>query len=93
MDSIAQYEFKISGRVQGVWFRRFVQEKAKDLDIKGWVKNTVDGGVLVMAQGYGPEMDAFTDWLHIGPPLARVLHVEKTRITGLSDYKNFGIKY
>lgn len=93
MDSKIQYEYRITGRVQGVWFRRFVQEKAQELGLSGWVKNTVDGGVLVVAQGFGPELDAFTDWLYIGPPLARVTRVEKTRITGLSDFTHFEIRY
>jgi len=33
----------ISGRVQGVWFRSSTKDKAKELGIKGWVRNTLDG--------------------------------------------------
>jgi acylphosphatase len=48
---MVQFEIKITGRVQGVGFRYFVQRRAAEFNIVGWVKNERDGSVLVMAQG------------------------------------------
>lgn len=90
---MVQYEIKISGHVQGVWYRKFTEERAKDLGIKGWVKNTFDGNVLVMAQGHEPEMETFIDFLRIGPPLARVKSIVKSKVNQLSDFIEFTIKY
>ncbi len=90
---MVQYEIKISGHVQGVWYRKFTEERAKDLGIKGWVKNTFDGNVLVMAQGHEPEMETFIDFLRIGPPLARVNKISKVKMITLNDFDNFTIKY
>ena len=43
--------FLIQGRVQGVGFRWFVQREASELDLRGWVRNTEDGDVEVVAAG------------------------------------------
>lgn len=42
---------KIFGRVQGVFFRDFVQRKAKELNLSGWVENEPDGTVQIVAEG------------------------------------------
>ena len=41
----------ISGRVQGVFFRQFTQEKVKELGLFGWVKNLINGRVEVLIEG------------------------------------------
>lgn len=88
-----QYEIKVTGRVQGVWFRAFTKEKAIETGINGWVKNTPDGHVLVVARGEKTDLDTFTDYLRIGPPMARVdkLFISEMNISG--DFDNFSIKY
>lgn len=88
-----QYEIKISGRVQGVGFRYFVAQKAKEFGISGWVKNTVDGSVLVMAQGEESELNTFIDYLFIGPTLSRVDRISKYKMNSLSEFDNFSVKY
>ena len=88
-----QYEIKVTGRVQGVWYRKFAEEKANELGIKGWVKNTVDGGVLLLVQGEEIELETFIDWLRIGPPLARVNKITKAKMNLLSNFDNFTIQY
>ena len=42
--------FLIQGRVQGVGFRWFVQREASELELRGWVRNTEDGDVEVVAR-------------------------------------------
>ena len=88
-----QYEIKISGRVQGVGFRYFVVQKARETGINGWVKNTVDGGVLVVAQGPEADLKTFTDYLRIGPTLSRVDRITINKIQLPTVFDNFSVKY
>jgi len=88
-----QYEILISGRVQGVGFRFYVHQKASEIGIKGWVKNTVDGNVLVVAQCDESVINTFLDFLYIGPPLSRVDRISKHKMDSLSDFNNFSVKY
>jgi len=66
----------VSGRVQGVWFRDYTREKAQELGLKGWVRNTTDGAVEVLAEGDPNKLKMLEIYLWEGPPLARVLNVE-----------------
>jgi len=50
--------YLVKGRVQGVGFRRFVHREAAALELNGWVRNTEDGHVEVLAAG---EPDALAD--------------------------------
>ncbi len=87
-----QYELKITGKVQGVGFRYFAQQKAVEIGITGWVKNSRDGGVIIIAQGNETDLNTFTDYLQIGPARARVTNISKYEIQSLSNFKNFIIK-
>ena len=88
-----QYEIKITGRVQGVGFRYFVLQKAKEQNIKGWVKNSRDGSVEIIAQGDETDMITFLDYLQFGPTRARVNKISKYKTELLSDFDNFSVKY
>ena len=90
---MVQYEIKIEGRVQGVGFRYFVQKWAAELHITGWVNNTVDGNVVVMAHGELENMEVFLDQLMIGPTMARVNRLTKTAIPGQEKFDNFRVRY
>ena len=48
--------FLIQGRVQGVGFRWFVHREASELDLRGWVRNTEDGDVEVVASGSAEDL-------------------------------------
>ncbi len=67
-----QVHLIISGRVQGVFFRTFVKEKAQSLGLHGWVRNNKDGTVEVLAQGDLHALHALTQACHRGPDGARV---------------------
>jgi len=62
----------VSGRVQMVMFRDFVQRKARGLRLTGAVRNLPDGAVDVVAQGSKESLEALVAKLHKGPLLARV---------------------
>ena len=67
---------KITGKVQGVFFRQSTKEKAMSLGVCGWVKNCSDGSVEVLIQGDASVMDQMMDWLFIGPEMAQVREVK-----------------
>jgi len=71
----------VHGRVQGVHFRHYAAREAARLSLRGWVRNCPDGTVEVQAAGDAASLDAFLDWLHKGPPAARVTGVDATRGT------------
>jgi acylphosphatase len=68
-------KFRISGRVQGVWFRESTSQQANRLGIRGHAVNCPDGTVEVLACGSPAALAALRDWLRQGPPLAEVTSV------------------
>jgi acylphosphatase len=81
--------FLIKGRVQGVGFRWFVQREAGELNLRGWVRNTEDGEVEVVATGETEALAELRASLHRGPRGSRVDHViEHT----LADSEADGLK-
>lgn len=66
---------RISGTVQGVFFRASTKKKAEELGITGWVQNCSDGTVEIEAHGSDAAMQEFIDWCHIGPEMASVENI------------------
>jgi len=66
----------ISGNVQGVFFRKYAKQKADELKLTGWVKNTEEGNVELFAQGDENKIAALIQWCHRGSPKSKVEHVE-----------------
>ena len=83
----------ISGKVQGVGFRNFTQLNARQLGVKGYAKNLLNGKVEVVAEGDKAQLDALITLLEKGPRYARVdsLEVNERPVTG--EYKAFDIRY
>ena len=69
MDSI---HLEVHGRVQGVGFRWYVVEMARELGLAGWVKNRPDGKVELAAAGTREALDKFTAAVRAGPRGARI---------------------
>lgn len=63
---------QVFGRVQGVGFRFYTEEKAKEFNIAGFVQNKGDGSVYIEAEGSADELDAFVEWCKKGPRWANV---------------------
>jgi acylphosphatase len=72
--------FLIRGRVQGVGFRWFVQREASELELRGWVRNTEDGDVEVVASGSAEDLGELRSSLRRGPRGARVDNVIEHRL-------------
>jgi acylphosphatase len=68
---------RVTGMVQGVGFRAFVQRQAAQLELRGWVRNRHDGVVEVVAQGPQEAIDRLRAALQRGPLFARVDQVSE----------------
>lgn len=83
----------ISGGVQGVWFRANTKQKAEQLDVTGWVRNTHDGHVEAIFEGEEDRVREMLDWCRHGPPLAKVENVEVKNLSPTNGFDGFTIKY
>lgn len=81
----------ITGVVQGVYYRVTAREKARTLDITGWVKNRPDRAVEAVAEGNMENVVKFIDWCRQGPPASKVSHVEVTWEDFRAEFKAFEI--
>ncbi|MGH8648662.1 MAG: acylphosphatase [Burkholderiales bacterium] len=77
----------ITGRVQGVGFRFYMQRKARELGVTGWVRNRRDGAVEAVVQGSAGAVESMIAWARRGPPSAVVAEVRVTDAGG--DYAGF----
>jgi acylphosphatase len=83
----------ISGRVQGVGFRWFVEHEARRIGVVGTVRNLDDGRVEATAAGTDEQLSALKAKLQQGPRAARVDMVEERESPrDLSQYKDFSIE-
>lgn len=65
-------KIKVTGKVQGVWFRVNTKDKADELGLSGYVKNEPDGSVFIEVSGEDEPVEHFLKWVKKGPELARV---------------------
>lgn len=83
----------ISGRVQGVWFRANTKQKAEELGLFGWVRNTNDGCVEAVFEGEEIQVKKMINWCHRGPSLAKVVKVEIKKQIPKNELNDFSIRY
>ena len=91
MDRKAAKRWLIGGRVQGVGFRFFVQDKAIVLGLAGWARNLSDGRVEVYAVGSPERLSELAASLHKGPRMADVRSVEE-RDEAVENLSSFGVR-
>jgi acylphosphatase len=77
----------ITGRVQGVGFRFYMQRKARELGLTGWVRNCRDGSVEAAIQGDSGAVETMIAWARRGPPSAVVADARVTEASG--DFATF----
>lgn len=82
---------RISGKVQGVYYRASTQARARALGLVGWVRNLRDGRVELVAQGDDEALEALERWCHEGPPRARVDDIEAADHPTDSNLRDFAI--
>ncbi len=67
---------RVTGLVQGVFFRAWTAEQARALGVTGWVRNAPDGSVEGHLEGEEAAVQQLVDLLHRGPPSAQVAKVD-----------------
>ncbi len=82
----------ISGRVQGVGFRYAVLAEARRMGIRGWVRNTQDDGVELLAEGDASCLHRLVTWSHGGPPGALVKDVDARWLPATGEFDDFSIR-
>ena len=87
---VKHFKIKITGSVQGVWYRGSMQKKAQDLGLYGIVKNEPDGSVYAEAEGEEIILEALVAWCEKGPELALVKNVEITE-GEIKGYHSFDV--
>ncbi|MEE4381779.1 MAG: acylphosphatase [Pseudomonadales bacterium] len=83
---------RVAGRVQGVFFRASLQDRANALGLAGWVRNLDDGSVQFLAHGPEDAVDALLAWAEQGPPAARVDALEHRRVAERPDGEGFEVR-
>lgn len=83
----------MSGRVQGVWFRANTKDKAEQLGLKGWVKNTKSGKVEAVFEGEEAIVKEMLEWCNKGPRLANVNEVKIDFEKSTEEFDEFNIIY
>lgn len=68
----ARLHASVRGYVQGVSFRYYTLHRARNLDLRGFVRNLWDGSVEVVAEGPRQSLEQLLSWLRQGPPAAQV---------------------
>lgn len=71
---------RVSGLVQGVFFRAWTREQAEELGVTGWVRNCRDGSVEAQIEGNAEAVDQLVELLRQGPPSARVDNLQAEEI-------------
>ena len=84
--------YLIVGRVQGVGFRWFAWDAARQEGLSGFVRNTADGSVEAVVEGERDALDRFEWKVSSGPRGARVDHVNRECGPATGRYQGFSIK-
>jgi acylphosphatase len=91
MGDLQTRRYLISGRVQGVGFRWFVEREAALIGVTGWVRNCENGDVEVMATATREQHALLRRKLQEGPRAARVDHISESPAP-LLEARSFGIE-
>jgi acylphosphatase len=88
MERIARY-IRVTGRVQGVFFRAWARDEAQTVGVSGWIRNCSDGSVEAQLEGEPDAVEELIDLMREGPPGAKVnrVEVEEADREGLSSFE------
>ncbi|MEO0250593.1 MAG: acylphosphatase [candidate division WOR-3 bacterium] len=89
----ASVEVIVSGLVQGVGYRFFVQRVARSLNLTGYVMNLRGGKVKAIAEGPRASLFIFVEELKKGPPLASVEGIHTTWGEYRAMFRDFSIRF
>jgi len=83
----------IRGKVQGVYFRAYTQQKAIELNLTGWVKNNPDQTVEALFYGNADNVDEMVKWCYVGSPYSKVEKVDSYPQKEEPSLTTFSIAY
>ena len=83
----------ISGRVQGVFFRSTMCQKARQFNVNGFVKNLPDGNVEAVLEGEKEKVRELTEWAKKGTFLSKIKDIKTIKEDYVGEFKVFGIIY
>lgn len=83
----------VTGRVQGVWYRKFCFDQATKIHLEGWVKNMPDGSVQLVAQGDRDKLDSLISKLNEGSPFSKVKNLDVIWLPADANLELFKILY
>ncbi|KAM3138301.1 hypothetical protein pb186bvf_009577 [Paramecium bursaria] len=92
---LKSFDFEVFGKVQGVFFRKFTEEKAKKLNLNGWVQNTPQGTVIGTVQGPQQKCLEMENWLkNVGSPKSKIENFVKNNEVDIQQctFKGFKVK-
>jgi acylphosphatase len=91
MASIARH-VRVTGRVQGVFFRAWARDRAEELHVTGWVRNCPDGRVEAHVEGEDLAVEKMIGLLRRGPPRAQVEDLRLWDVE-LCDFEDFEVRH
>lgn len=91
--NIRRLAARFDGHVQGVGFRFTTVEVARDFAVQGFVQNTVDGSVKLVAEGEESELMRFLDALRASHIFRHVVHQDISWLVATGDLEGFTIRY
>ncbi|XP_046831999.1 acylphosphatase-2 isoform X1 [Vespa velutina] len=95
-EPLVSVEFEVFGKVQGVYFPKYVRDLCLQLGICGWVKNSKTGTILGKMQGPRALIDQMSQWLStVGSPGSKIHHCEFTMWENVTrpQYQGFAIRF
>ncbi|HEX5892446.1 MAG TPA: acylphosphatase [Nitrososphaeraceae archaeon] len=84
---------RITGKVQGVYFRQNTRIVANRHRVTGWVKNLKDGRVEAVLEGNEMDVSEVIEWFYAGPPKAIVDDVQIKYEPYIGEFQEFKVKY
>ncbi len=91
-DEPARVRIIVTGRVQGVFFRRAAADEAREFAITGWARNLSDGAVEIVGEGKRRNLEMLLAWAHNGPPHARVDAVQAQWQPYRAEFTQFRVR-
>lgn len=83
---------KVTGDVQGVFYRYSAKIEAEKLGINGWTVNEADGTVSAVIEGSDEQVETFTKWCKEGSPMAEVENVELIEEEYKGEFDKFEVR-
>jgi len=83
----------VEGLVQGVNFRYYTQQRAKQNNIFGWVRNLPDGRVEAVFEGDDEAVESMIDFCQSGPSSSKVTDVVVKREEWKGEFRDFSVRH